>query len=252
MVARLDIPRAALRLSDDELGAAVMLLAAPGHASLAEPATREAIDALTSAGIVRDGTIEGFPARMLAVVAAPKLRVTVESFVGVETVVEQGWATEREGVWGTVAADGQIELTPLEPSLIPWAVAHAVGLGPRDRPAGREIAVPAQALGSATELLATGDPDGAAGALAALDPDDRATLLALLRERRLSWRASSAWTEQDGTRQARSVAVLDAGIEGLWLTRHDGTAPDTIAHLQPVPPSAVWDRVTGLMPSPEA
>jgi hypothetical protein len=252
VVAQLDIPRAALRLDDAELGAAVMLVGAPDHPSLADPATRPALDSLTAAGIIQDGRITGFPARLLAVVAAPKLRVTVESFVGLQTVVEQGWATEREGVWGAVAGDGQVELAPIEPSLIPWAIARAVGLGPREQPARGPVVIPAEPLGIANERLAAGDGEGAAAALETLSGEDRDALLALLRERRISWRASSVWTGADGEPRVGSVAVLDAGVEGLWLTRHDGEEPDTIVHLEPVPPSAVWDRLTALMPSPEA
>jgi EspG family len=248
VVARLDIPRAALRISDDELGVAVMLLLAPEHPSLADAGSRAALASLEEAGIAQDGRIEGFPARLLGVVAAPKLRITVESFVGVAPVVEQGWATEREGVWGTVASDGQIELTPIEPGVMPWAVARAAGLGPRDLPAGSPLRVPAEALGTAGNRLAERDQAGAEEALAELEPTDRDRLLALLRERRISWRATSAWTGQDGEQRLTSVAVLDAGVEGLWLTRHE----DEIVILEPVRPSAVWDRVIGLMPSPEA
>jgi hypothetical protein len=47
MSARLDAARAALRLTDDELGAAVMLVAAPDHPSLAEPGSRASIESLT-------------------------------------------------------------------------------------------------------------------------------------------------------------------------------------------------------------
>lgn len=249
MTARLDIPRAALRLSDDELGAAIMLVVAPEHPSLAEPGSRASIESLESAGIVREGRIEGFPARLLAVVAGPKLRVSVESFVGRATVLEQAWATEREGVWGVAAADGTIELTPVEPGLIPWAVARAVGLGPRERPDGPPLSVPAELLGAAAEQLAEGD---VAAAAAELEPETRERLLALLRERRISWRATSVWSDLEGERHVSSVAVLDAGVEGLWLTRHEGEPPDTIVHLEPAAPSTVWDRVLALMPSPEA
>jgi hypothetical protein len=241
VVARLDIPRAALRLSDEELGVAVMLIAAPEHASLREPGSLAALAALEEAGVVSDGRIEGFPARLLAVVAAPKLRVTVESFFGLEARVEQAWATEREGVLGTVAGDGQIELSPVEPTLIPWAVARAVGLGPRELPGGGPLTVPAEELGTAAELLAAGDREGAATALGGFEG-----VLEVLTERRLSWRASSAWTAGDGERHLESVAVLDAGAAGLWLTRHEGEPP--IVHLEPVRPSAVWDRIVGLMP----
>jgi hypothetical protein len=245
VVSRLDVPRAALRLSDEELGVAVMVLAAPEHPSLAEPGSRAVLAALEEDGIVRDGRIDGFPARLLAVVAAPKLRVTVETFVGSEPRVEQAWATEREGVLGAVAGDGRIELTPVEPTLIPWAVARAVGLGPRERPEGGPIAVPAEALGSAAERLATGDREAAEAAVSALDGADAERLVRLLAERRLSWRATSAWTDAGGERRLESVAVLDAGVEGLWLTRHD----DDTAHLEPVPPSVVWARIEALMPA---
>ena len=251
MVARLDIPRAALRLDDAELGAAVMLLAAPDHPSLADPATQASLAALENAGIVRDGRLEGFPARLLGVVAAPKLRMAVESFVGAAPVLEQAWATEREGVWGAVASDGDIELAPIEPGLIPWAVARAVGLGPRQTPEGPALQAPAEALGAATLAIGEGDADGAREALTVLEPAAVERLLALLRERRVSWRATSTWKGHDGAPRLSSVAVLDAGSEGLWLSRHEGESPDTIVHLEPAAPSAVWDRVVALMPSPE-
>jgi hypothetical protein len=154
--------------------------------------------------------------------------------------VEQAWATEREGVWGVVAADGMIELTPIEPGLIPWAVARAVGLGPRDKPDSPALQAPAQVLGAAAE-------GGAAEALSELEPEVRERLLAILRERRLSWRATSVWSDSE-EQHVTSVAVLDAGVEGLWLTRHEGEPPDTIVHLEPVAPSEVWERVVSLMP----
>ena len=48
-MASLDIPRAAVTLSDAELGAAVMLLAQPEHPLLAEPASQEAVASLEAA-----------------------------------------------------------------------------------------------------------------------------------------------------------------------------------------------------------
>jgi hypothetical protein len=252
VVATLDASRTALLLSDEELGAAVMLLAAPDHPSLAEPSSRAAVESLECAGVVADGRVQGYPARLLAVVAAPKLRITIEKFAAGEPVVEQAWATEREGVLGVVTADGRVELTPVEPSLLPWAIARAVGLGPRERPHEDELVVEAEALGLAAEALAAGDEDAAAAALASFDPGVREVLPAVLRERRLSWTATSSWAAADGEPRLSSVAVLDAGAEGLWLTRHEGEPPDTTVHLQPVPPSVVWERIVALMPSPEA
>lgn len=252
MVASLDAGRAALLLSDAELGAAVMLLAAPDHPSLAEPSSQAAIDSLERAGIVADGQVRGFPARLLAIVAAPKLRITIEKFVAGEPAVEQAWATEREGVLGAVTRDGDIELTPVEPSLLPWAVSRAVGLGPRDCPHEEPIAIGAEPFGRAAEAIARHDGDAAEAALEDLDPQERDTLLGVLRERRLSWTATSAWTGMDGEQRVQSVAVLDAGVEGLWLSRHEGEPPATTVHLEPVRPSVVWERIAALMPSEDA
>jgi hypothetical protein len=247
--AGIDVSRAAVTLSDEELGVAVMLLAAPDHPSLAEPGSQAALAALERAGIVSEGRVQGYPARLLAIVAAPKLRVTIERFVAEAPVVEQAWATEREGVLGAVVGDGQIELTPVEPSLLPWAISRSVGLGPRERPHDTPLQVGAEALGRAAEAIAAGDRDAAAAALEGCEPRVREVLLAVLSERRVSWTASSAWTGTDGEQRVQSVAVLDGGAEGLWLTRHEGEFPDSTVHLEPVPPSVVWERILGLMPT---
>jgi hypothetical protein len=251
VVASLDVRRAALRVSDEELGVAVMLLAAPDHPSLADPGSQAAVAALERAGIVADGAVQGYPARLLAIVAAPKLRVTVETFVAGEPVIEQAWATEREGVLGAVVGDGEIELAPVEPSLLPWAIARSVGLGPREQVHEAPIAVPAEVLGRAADAVAAGDADAAAAALEGCAPEVAETLLAVLRERRSSWTATSAWMGEDGEQRVSSVAVLDGGAEGLWLSRHEGEAPDTVVHLDPVAPSVVWERIVALMPHPE-
>ncbi len=252
MVASLDVRRAALRVSDEELGVAVMLLAAPEHPSLAEPGSQAAMAGLERAGIVADGGVRGYPARLLAIVAAPKLRVTVETFVAGEPVIEQAWATEREGVLGAVVDGGEIELTPVEPSLLPWAIARSVGLGPREQRHEAPIAVPAAALGRAAEAVAAHDAGAAAAALEGCGAGVSDTLLTVLRERRSSWTATSAWTGEDGEQHVSSVAVLDGGAEGLWLSRHEGEAPDAIVHLEPVAPSVVWERIVALMPHPGA
>jgi hypothetical protein len=142
-----------------------------------------------------------------------------------------------------VTADGTIELTPVEPSLLPWAIARWVGLGPREHGERRPITVRAEAFGIAGDAVERGDEEAARAALDGLDE----RVLAVLRERRLSWRATSAWSDARGE-HVSSVAVLDAATEGLWLTHHDG---DDV-HLEPVPPSRVWEAIDGLMPSPEA
>jgi hypothetical protein len=249
VVAELDVSRAALLLSDEELGVAVMLLVAPDHPSLAGSSSQAAVARLERAGIVAGGKVQGYPARLLAVVAAPKLRVTIEKFVAGEPVVEQAWATEREGVLGAVTREGRIELTPVEPSLLPWAIARAVGLGPREHGEREPISVPAEVLGLAAEALWSGDGEAAAAAVADCEPAAGARLLELLRERRLSWTATSKWTDEGGEEHLTSVAVVDGGAEGLWLSSHEGEPPDAVVRLEPVRPSAVWERVVALMPA---
>jgi hypothetical protein len=242
-MASLDIPRTALCLSDAELGAAVMLLTGAQHPLMDAPTTQEAVASLEAAGILEDGRPTGYPARLLAIVTAPKLRIAVESYFAGGPRLDQAWATEREGVLGSVTADGTIELTPVEPSLLPWAIARWVGLGPREHGERRPITVGAEAFGIAGDAVERGDEEAARAALDGLDE----RVLAVLRERRLSWRATSAWSDARGE-HVSSVAVLDAATEGLWLTHHDG---DDV-HLEPVPPSRVWEAIDGLMPSPEA
>ncbi|MGA9763038.1 MAG: hypothetical protein WBQ14_11530, partial [Gaiellaceae bacterium] len=38
------------------------------------------------------------------------------------------------GVWGEPTRGSSKEFTPIEPSLIAWAISRAVGLGPRSEP----------------------------------------------------------------------------------------------------------------------
>ena len=254
-MATLDVARTAVRLADDELGTAVMLVAAPDHDSLSDPGARAALDRLRAGGILTDGGLVGYVARLVAVVAAPKLRITVERFVGRETIVEQAWATEREGVLGAVCADGQIELSAVEPSLLPWAIARAVGLGPRERAAvARSLTIEADAFGGAAVRAATAPQD--ADALlrdgTRLDAAERAAVLAALVGRRSSWRATSVWTDARGERRLSSVAVLDGGEGGLWLTGHEGEGADAVVCLEPVAPSVVWRRIEDLMPHPDS
>lgn len=246
-MATLDIPRAALVLSDAELGAAVMLMAAPEQPLLAEPASQEAVGALREAGMLDEaGRPSGYPARLLATVAAPKLRVAVESYFAGQSRLEQAWATETEGVLGGVTVDGRIELSPVEPSLLPWAIARWVGFGPRAHGDREALDVPGVAFSSAEEALEAGDEDAARAALEGVAGGER--VLELLRLRRLSWRATSSWSDQAGDHVA-SVAVLDAGTAGLWLPEPRGEDPATaLLHLEPVAPSAVWERIVALMP----
>ena len=146
----------------------------------------------------------------------------------------------------------EIELSPVEPSLLPWAIARSVGLGPREQTHEAPLAVPAEALGRRRRGGRRARPEAAAAALEGCGPRVSETLSAVLRERRSSWTATSAWMGEDGEQRVSSVAVVDGGAEGLWLSRHEGEPPDTVVHLEPVPPSVVWERIVALMPHPGA
>ena len=249
----LDESRTALVLSEEELAVATLLGGEPNHPSLGEPPAPDVIERLERAGIASGGRLWGYPARLLAVVAAPKLRVTVERFAAAETVVDRAWSTERYGVWGEVTRERAIELTPVEPGLLPWAILRAVGLGPRARPKlDRPIALASSALDEAFERYAAGDREAAEATLeqSGLGPDEQAVFLELLRNRRLSWRASSIWTDAELGERIGSVTVIDGGDSGLWLVDHDDDPLDPRVSVAPTRPSEAWKRIVELMPRP--
>jgi len=253
-LATLDPSRTAIELTEEELGVATMLFATPDHPALEDPERRETVGALERAGIAADGRVGGYPSALLAVVAEPKLTLIVERFVTERTVLERAWSTELHAVWAAAAGDGAIELTPVEPTLLPWAIARAVGLGPRaSAPLDTRISLPSSALDQAYEELAVGHREAAESVLeqrAELDAPERRAFLDLLRDRRSSWRASSRWRDEEHGEQVSEVAVIDGGRSGLWLREYDEDAIDPTVRLTPIPPSVAWKRIVALMPAP--
>jgi hypothetical protein len=246
-MAVLDPSRTAVELSHEELRDATALLAGGDHGAASR-------DALVAAGVLRDGAIVPYVGRLLMVVAEPKLRIVVERFVAEHVIVEQVWATELIAVWGAEGRSGGMELRPVEPSLLPWEIMNAVGLGPRGRASVETtLRIAATTFEQATQLLAADDREAAEALLAAatrLDAAERGALLDLLLDRRSSWRASSVWTEASGPR-TEWVSVVDGGDSGLWLSTHeDDDGEDPVICLRPVPPSTVWHRLVALVPAP--
>lgn len=254
-MARLDPSRTALELDEVELTVANLLLTSPDDELLSTPVSVKAVAELERAGIAEDGVIGGYAARILAVVLDPELRLIVERFAAIETQRDIAARRGAFGVWGESRPNGATEFTPVEPDLIPWAVARAVGLGPRERPAlARELELRASAFTAALGQLAQGDVPGAGRVLeqdGGLDEIQRAALLELLAQRRLSWRAFSLWTDTDGLEQTAAVAVVDGGDSGLWLSQHlDAESADPFIRLTPTEPSVVWEGIVSLVPSP--
>jgi len=252
----LDTARRRVRLSPGELGVASLLVVDPTHAELDEPEARECLAALEEARVASERQLSGWVAELVAVVVAPQLRIAVETFVAERVVTHSIWATPRHGVLGSPGPDGALELSPVEPVLIPWALARAVGLGARPTPARTtNFVLPARVLDQAYTLLDSGDRTAAAELVTGdgqLASDDAETLLDLLSRRRMSWRASSRWALSETDEQFRSLDVLDGGGSGLWFSSvDDHEAADPLLTLQPTRPGQVWRRLVGLMPTNE-
>src|SRR4051794_39074302 len=129
-MASVDAARQRVRLSDVELDVLAVLVAAPDDAALTSPEAVAALDGLAAAGVVRSGDVLPWVADLVTVVAAPALRMVVETFtVGPLQTYPVG-APPTLAVLGAPAPEGT-QLSAVEPVHLPWAVARAVGLGRR-------------------------------------------------------------------------------------------------------------------------
>jgi hypothetical protein len=102
---------------------------------------------------------------MMAVIGDPELRLMIERFAGGPPQYGPFAAIRDEfGVWAETTREGTTEFTPVEPSLLPWAVARAVGHGPRATP-GFEgtLELRASALQLTLDRLAELDVESASG-----------------------------------------------------------------------------------------
>jgi hypothetical protein len=245
-MANLDPSRTALELTDEELAAVGALLTGTGDA----PAGL--VDELERAGVVVDGRLEGYAALMMAVIGDPELRLMIERFAAGPPQYGPFAAIRGDlGVWAEVTREGTTEFTPVEPSLVPWAAARAVGLGPRAEPdVEGALELRAAALQLALDRIAELDVESAMRELELetdLDERDRKTICALLLQRRLSWRAFSTIGES----LVGSLSVIDAGAAGFWFSEHDDPeADDPLVRLEPTTAGAVWERIVALTPIP--
>ncbi|MGA9763036.1 MAG: ESX secretion-associated protein EspG [Gaiellaceae bacterium] len=245
-MAHLDPSRTALELDDEELAAAGALLLMPDAKVLEKPEAREILERLEAAGISANRELQGYAARIVAVLAQPQLRVMVERFAAES--VQRDFASVRGefGVWGEPTKNGN-EFTPIEPSLIAWAVSRAVGLGPRVEPGLSEpIELRSSVFQNVINHLAEVDVNAADAVLEAegLDTDIRKAVVQLVLDRRLSWRVFSAWRNGMGAEEASAVAVIDGGESGLWFSeRLDIESSDPRIRLRPAKSSDVWERI---------
>lgn len=197
---------------------------APGRLRLAESSLADVRPAIA------DPSTPAFARELLEVVADPQLRITVRIFPAAAPLVHQVWATPRIAVVGAPAEPGRVELAAVEPILIPFTIAHAVGLRRRPAPPDRQaIRVPVAAFRA-------GQPGG--------PPSAPPELAAIVRQRRTSWRAMAAWRTPAGEPVTRTLHVTDAGPAGLWRLRVEGpnllVEPSTVRH--------VWRALAELLP----
>jgi len=255
-VALLDPARARVRLASDELAVATVLLTQPDHELLQTPDAQQVLEELERVGALADGQLVGYVAELVGIVAAPKLRILLETFRAEQPVVHQIWATERHAVVGVSEPEDILELAPVEPALLYWEIARLVGLGARPPVVvERSFAMPNATLEGVFRQLAGGEAAEADATLqreTALSAEERQAFLVLLLNRRISWRASSVWTSGRG-RETRTMTVVDGGEAGLWLSRVEGDLGEnpTIA-LEPSRPSVAWRGLIELLPDSAA
>jgi hypothetical protein len=253
-VATLDVARRRVRLGLDELGVAAVLALDPGNAALRDPESRGCLRRLEAAGAVADGQLVGYVAELVGLVAAPKLRIVVETFSGSHRVVHSVWADEVRATVGTSEVDDALDLSPVSTVMVPMAIAERVGLGYRPTPDRlHSITLPAAVLDAAVIAAAAGGREAAQAALerdaAELSAQECATVAALVADWRLSWRITSVWSEEKGAERTRSVSIVDGGPRGFWQSLTDEPAdPGMRVTLKPLSPGAVWGEIVAMVP----
>ena len=251
-----DPGRRLVRLTAAELAAVSALL---GGASQAQAAREAGLDVaeLSRAGIVVEGSLHPAVAQVVAVVTAPQLVLTLETWAEGAVVVHRAWATAELAVVGRSVAEDVVEYTATDLVSVPFFLAALVGLGRRPvaGPTG-PFTVSSAALDAASSMVEEGDRRAATERLVAdgVPADGADTLAEVLARRRLSWRAVSTWASPTGEVTSRGVTVIDAGPAGLWrvdVTHAEpgaGTGPPDTLVLSALAPSQAWEELTALIP----
>ncbi len=217
-MALLDPIRARALFDEEELALAVALIAGPGEPGESRP---EALQRLDEAGAIENGELVGWLAVLLEPISAPTLHAVGEIVIEQRMViVAQAWRSEHGCVLGRLGLDGLIELREIDEGMIPAALGVEVGLARRPVREDRErLVIRIDELSSS--------------------PDEH--LGAIYSSRVASWRITAARaTEGD------SVAVLDGGDEGLWVTEEAEAGGEPAIAFVPVSGDEIAARLTGL------
>jgi len=231
-MASADVMRGRLRLDVSELDIVARVGTDDGQAG------RMLGQALRPTGAMPDGRLAPWADQLLTVVARPAMRLVVELFA-IERTESSIWATPALAVLGEPRPEGIIELSGVEPIMLPHLVAWLVGLRNRPRPTE-----PAAITTSITELakLEQAARSGAA-------PDT--ALARLIAVRRFSWRITSVWVSPSGPHRGE-LHVVDGDTAGLWRIHvADRKAADPVLTFEPTSASAIWKAIVGLLPTSE-
>lgn len=212
-------------------------------------ARQTVVDALAAAGAMVTGTLPGWVDELLRTVARPALRIAVETLAVDRPLVDQMWATPADAVTGETVGAGTTELSWVDPTLIPHVIAQRVRLRRRVPPATRAsvqlrssqlVQVQAALAGAADRPVGDGSsPNGQIEAVARI-----------VRNRRVSWRATAEWADPAQRRRNGSVSVIDAGETGLWMVTADNPDDDDpLLRLEAVAAGTVWTRLVELLPT---
>ncbi|MBF9128970.1 hypothetical protein I0C86_08230 [Plantactinospora sp. S1510] len=249
-MAEADPVRRRLRLTDIEVAAVTTVGARDDDP--AGGSRRLLAEALTTAGVLHGGVLAGWVDRLLTVVSRPSLRVAVE-VVTSGRVVYPIWATPRAAVVGEPAGDGAVDLSMVDPMMIPFVLAQTVDLRrgppPPDRP---PIRVGGDLLAIVERRLVSGEEPAVLRRLLSADglsDGDAAVMVDVVQRRRASWRASSVWADESGRHGTEGPHVLDAGDAGLWIVTIERSGPaDATQVFTPTAATAVWAELLALLP----
>lgn len=253
-MAYLDPTRSRARLSSRELAAAALVASHGDGAGDYEPGAAEELQALGAAGVAVAGRLDPLVGQLLEVVTAAPLEILVE-VSGFGEAAHLAWVTPERAALGVDLGEDTHEYTLVEPLLLPWGLAVALGIGHRPVPKDVEpVEVTRGTLEAATTALLDATPEAALAALlaAGLETGAARRLAFLLASRRSTWRASNRWRDPSGQPRATSATVVDGDVAGYWLveTVQDPPLedPETPVRLVPTRPSVVWAILCALLP----
>jgi len=210
---------------------------ATGHLRLSRESfdplvTRVGDDALRRAGaLIADEPHPSIAASLQAVVDA-RCRLFLELVDDQGRKHGDGWVADHGAALLFDTADGLCEFVGLPAVLVPAAVARLVGLEPRPQADD----APHHLSSEQYEELIPGHP-------ARIDENSTRLAAALASGRWRRWTATATWSDRNGDPASTGLHVLDT--EAGWYLC---TASETEAVITPTNATAIWRRLTLLLP----